>query len=53
MFIATLLFVALAAGAGSEYTRSLKRAAALDQAAFDAETYGEKKVSSAKPTGCG
>src|SRR5580700_4685531 len=38
-----LLVIALAVGAGSssEYTRTLS-ASALDQAAFDAETYGEK-----------
>ncbi len=41
MLSATLLLIALATGAGSEYTRTLS-AAGLDQAAFDAESYGEK-----------
>jgi NPCBM/NEW2 domain/Protein of unknown function (DUF1583) len=44
MLSATLLLIALTsgAGAGAEYARALN-SSALDQAAFDAETYGEKK----------
>ncbi len=44
MFSAMLITVALATGAGgaAEYARTLSLSA-LDQAAFDAETYGEKK----------
>ncbi len=44
MFSAMLMMVALATGAGgaAEYARTLSLSA-LDQAAFDAETYGEKK----------
>src|SRR5271166_4699070 len=43
MLSATLLLIALTsgAGAGAEYARALTLSA-LDQAAFDAETYGEK-----------